>query len=451
MSVMNHEVVKRVTDLTLRAWLRAGPVDKGIGGGLTFVASVSAARKFQASWILRYRFAGKSKEKALGRYPDISLQAARELARNDRAKIQQGVDVAAEKQHFKLVNRRKRPCLALRRVWYTRYIVPNYAKPERIESSFIRYVDPIIGHLMVDQVEPEHIERILDRAVKAGAPTVANDLLRYMVRMFNFAIRKRYRLNNPTTGFTLLDAGGTERPRTRWLDCDQLAVLATAMRETENFGRINELSVWLLLALCVRKMELLSAKKSAFNLERAEWTLMSEDTKTRAPIVIPLPDVVLGWLKEVMVFSENSEYLFPARRRVRSRLGKPVKNRFPHVSPDTLNVALGRLTNLEIAHFTVHDMRRTARTHLARMGIASDIAERALNHALQSVEGIYNQYDYLLERRMALTKWAEYLHLLEQSHASAGDLQLDVASDTAVHTAPLQRSNASQAPRVTGK
>ncbi len=224
MSVMNHEVVKRVTDLTLRAWLRAGPVDKGIGGGLTFVASASAARKYQASWILRYRFAGKSKEKALGRYPDISLQAARELARNDRAKIQQGVDVAAEKQHFKLVNQRKRPCLALRRVWYMRYIVPNYAKPERIESSFIRYVDPIIGHLMVDQVEPEHIERILDRAVKAGAPTVANDLLRYMVRMFNFAIRKRYRLNNPTTGFTLLDAGGTERPRTRWLDCDQLAV-----------------------------------------------------------------------------------------------------------------------------------------------------------------------------------------------------------------------------------
>ncbi len=68
-----------------------------------------------------------------------------------------------------------------------------------------------------------------------------------MVRIFNFAIRERYRENNPTTGFTQLDAGGTERPRTRWLDCDQLAELATSMRETENFGRINELSAWLLL------------------------------------------------------------------------------------------------------------------------------------------------------------------------------------------------------------
>lgn len=123
--------------------------------------------------------------------------------------------------------------------------------------------------------------------------------------------------------------------------------------------------VALLLALCVRKMELLFAKKSAFNFERAEWTLMSEDTKTRAPIVIPLPDVVLGWLEGVMVFSGNSEYLFPATDAVAA--GQTRQESFPHVSPDTLNVALRRLTSLGIAHFTVHDMRRTARTHLARM------------------------------------------------------------------------------------
>ncbi len=428
MSATDNEAGKRISDITLRAWLRAGAVDRGIGGGLTFVASGFAAQKGQASWVLRYRFAGKSKEKWLGRYPDIPLQAARELSRVDRAKIQQGVDVAAEKQQTKILERRKRPCLALRRVWHRRYIMPNYGEPERIESTFVRYVDPIIGHLLVEQVEPEHIERILDRTVKAGAPTVANDLLRYLVRMFDFAVRKRYRTDNPTTGFTLQDAGGTERARTRWLDCGQLSELATAMRETENFGRVNELSVWLLLALCVRKMELLSAKKSAFNLQLAQWALTGEDTKTRAPLIIPLPDVVVGWLEEVMVFSGKSEYLFPARRKVRSRLGKPATNRFPHISPDTLNVALGRLTTLEIAHFTVHDMRRTARTHLARMGIAPDIAERALNHAIQSTEGIYNQYDYMRERRIALSRWADYLHLMEQGTPLPDEHEMDGAT-----------------------
>ena len=169
MRVADNEVERRVTDITLRAWLRAGPVDKGIGGGLTVVASAYAAERGQASWVLRYRFAGKGKEKQLGRYPDISLQMARELARTDRAKIQQGIDVATEKQQVKILERRKRPFLALRRVWYKRYIVPNYAEPHRIEAMFVRYIDPIIGHLMVEQVEPEHIERILDRTVKAGA------------------------------------------------------------------------------------------------------------------------------------------------------------------------------------------------------------------------------------------------------------------------------------------
>ena len=47
---------ERVTDKTLRAWLNTGPVDRGIGGGLTFVATAAGALKGQASWILRYRF-----------------------------------------------------------------------------------------------------------------------------------------------------------------------------------------------------------------------------------------------------------------------------------------------------------------------------------------------------------------------------------------------------------
>jgi len=240
---------KVVTDLTLKLWLSAGAVDRGIGDGLTFVAAAASARAGKASWVLRYRFAGVTKEKVLGRYPDIPLKEARELARQDRAKVQQGIDIAVEKRQAKLMARRKRPCLALRHLWYRRYIVPAYDLPERVESMFIRYVDPIIGHLQIDEVCADHIDDLLLRTVKAGAPTVANDLLRYLGRMFDFAIRRNWRQTNPTTGFSQVDAGGPETPRRRWLDHKQLAELATAMRTTPNFGRVNELSVWLLLAL----------------------------------------------------------------------------------------------------------------------------------------------------------------------------------------------------------
>ena len=82
-----------ITDRELRAWLAAGPVDRGVGEGLTFVATATAARSGKASWILRYRLNGRSKEKVLGRYPELSLKDAREQVRQDRAQIERGVDV----------------------------------------------------------------------------------------------------------------------------------------------------------------------------------------------------------------------------------------------------------------------------------------------------------------------------------------------------------------------
>lgn len=78
---------------------------------------------------------------------------------------------------------------------------------------------------------------------------------------------------------------------------------------------------------------------------------------------------MIAWLEEVIVFACGSEYLFPARRLVRIKNGLPRSNRFGHISPDTLNVALKRLPLAGVDHFTVHDMRRTARTQLGALGV----------------------------------------------------------------------------------
>lgn len=89
----------------------------------------------------------------------------------------------------------------------------------------------------LSDVREQHIDLVLTRIVAAGAPTVANDVLRHLFRMFHFAVKRRWVEHNPAANFDPEDAGGTERPRERWLTLDELAV-------------------WLLLALCVRKMEL---------------------------------------------------------------------------------------------------------------------------------------------------------------------------------------------------
>lgn len=87
----------KLTDIQIRAWTKAEKsVTKTDGDGLTFTLSA----KRTSSWVLRYRTAGakSQKEITLGRYPDISLAEARKLATSARVQIQQGADVAKQKQ-----------------------------------------------------------------------------------------------------------------------------------------------------------------------------------------------------------------------------------------------------------------------------------------------------------------------------------------------------------------
>lgn len=411
---------KPITDLKLKAWLAAGAVDRGVGEGLTFVASAPAARAGKASWILRFRLNSRSREKVLGRYPELSLKDAREHARQDRLRIERGIDVAAAKQAEKALVLEVPTVQRLGEVWFARYIQPRYKHPDVVARVLRKHINPVLGPLAPPDVQPVHIDRVLTRIVNSGAPTVANDALRYMSRMFRMAVRNHWIERNPAADFDLLDAGGDETPRDRWLTLQELQQLARAMQATPNFGRENELVVWLLLALCVRKMELLSARWDAFDLDAGVWTLARESTKTQSAIRIPLAKPVIAWLKEAKVFAFGKPFVFPARRLVRRRLGEARMNRYEHVGPDTLNVALKRLQLLRIEHFTVHDMRRTARTHLASLGVDRFVAERSLNHKLGNVEGIYDRHDYFAERHAALGSWAALLAQVERGTKVTG-------------------------------
>lgn len=120
---MDTGFAQNATDRNLRAWLSAGSVDRSVGDGLTLVASAASAEQGKGSWILRFRHGGRQREKVLGRYPDLSLKDARELARKDRAQVQQGTDVAAAKQVAKLQAIDAQTVEKLADTWYQRKIV----------------------------------------------------------------------------------------------------------------------------------------------------------------------------------------------------------------------------------------------------------------------------------------------------------------------------------------
>ncbi|HEX2237471.1 MAG TPA: integrase arm-type DNA-binding domain-containing protein [Gammaproteobacteria bacterium] len=398
-----------LTDVQLRTWVKAGaPIaGKSDGGGLTFTLSKAGA----AVWVFRYRFAGRQRELTLGRYPETSLAAARKQVRKARAEVDQGIDVAAKRQQEKAQEKTNNTVKALAHAWFEREIATRYKHPQVVQRILDNDILPLIGHLDPPKVTPRQVDLVLRNIVDRGAPTTANDALRLMRRMFAYGRKRRYLEHNPVADFDLDDAGGKEKARDRALSREELRALFAAMRKTPNLGRDNGLAFKILLATCVRKGELVNAQWQAVDLEQGIWRLTG--TKTGVGIDIPLAAPVLAWFHELRVFAAGSRYVLPARRIVKRRNGRTVQNQFPHISPDTLNAALERVEH-GLEHFTVHDMRRTARTHLAALGVAREVAERALNHKLRGVEGIYNRHDYFEERRHALSLWADLLVHLDQ-------------------------------------
>ncbi|MHB8455364.1 MAG: tyrosine-type recombinase/integrase, partial [Acidiferrobacterales bacterium] len=284
----------------------------------------------------------------------------------------------------------------------------RWKHPNIVRSRIEKDIKPQIGRLHLSEVRPMHVDELLKSVLKRGAPTVANDVLRWTRRIFDYAVKRHMIEYNPAAAFSLSDAGGKETQRTRALSRNELVKFLAAMREAKGFSRENELTLKLLLLLAVRKGELIAARWGEFDLKAGIWHLPSTRTKTGAALDIPLPAVAVEWLEELHRMSGPSAWVLPARK-MQDRM-------IPHIAESTLGVALAKVKH-GLQPFTIHDLRRTARTHLAALGVSPHVAERCLNHKLKGVEGIYNVHDYFEERKVALNSWAALLVQLERGDA----------------------------------
>lgn len=406
----------KLTDMQIRAWIKNAEHFEGRADGnglyLSFPPNYASPM-----WKFRYRFAGKQRIMNIGGYASLSLAKARETAKELSAQVALGHDVAAEKQDRKKAAIAKME--AERTAWsvshlcdqfYERVILPKWKHPDIVRRRINNDIKPHLGKMKAEDVKPRHIDELLQAIMKRGAPTVANDVLRWTKRIFDFAIKRHVVETNPASAFDLSDAGGKESSRERWLSREEIIQLFAAMRKMlGRFSVENLHAVRLLLLLAVRKEELVAARWAEFDLDTAVWHLPAERTKTSVAIDIPLPDIAVHTLRELHQLANGSAYVFPARKMQHRMI--------PHIDLNTLNAALAKhiRPNLPgIPTFTIHDFRRTARTHLASLGVDPFVAERCLNHKIKGVEGIYNRHDYFDERKSALNKWAALLQALEE-------------------------------------
>lgn len=398
----------KLKDIEIQAWIRAGkPISgKSDGDGLTFTLSA----KGTPAWVFRYRLGGKQRELTIGNYPTITLKRARELATEARAKVQQGIDVARDKREQKIALSTAGTVEQLCNEYYQRTIEGRVKCPDIVREMLDNDVIPKLGRMRIAEVKPLDVDGMIRAIVDRGSPVMANRVLSKTKAVFDYAIRRHWITQNPAAAFRRVDAGGEEKARTRALSEEELINLLQSIREVGPVFNSYYLAAKLLLVTAVRLGELIEAPWAEFDLEADApvWRIPATRIKTAKDMVlrdftIPLPAVAVEWLHEIRRTSVASEYVFPARRR----MGKLT------MSPATMNWALGEVKH-GLEHFTLHDLRRTARTHLARLGVAPHVAERCLNHKLPGINDTYDTHDYLAERRLALNAWADLLVRLDK-------------------------------------
>ena len=361
-------------------------------------------------FFFRFKLAGVENKILLGKYPSLTLAAARTERDKHRNRLDAGYNPARLKREKKaeevaksLAEKSASTVGQLVDQFFKKHIDGQAKSAKAIRQLVDNNIVSVLGSLKIDAVKPLHIAAMLDGIT---APTVSNKVLSLSKRIFDYAIKRHTITVNPASAYNNVDAGGFRKPRDRFLSESEIIKLFVAMPKADKFTRQHYLLTKFLLLIGCRKGEFFKAKRSDFDLINAVW-VMSVDNKTESALTIPLSTQAIEIITELMQFNvENSPYLLPSIRSTATG----------YIPDNYLNDPIMHMVQplmVDVLHFTIHDLRRTMRTHLSKLGVNRFVAERCLNHKISDVEGIYDAHDYLEERRVALTKWADFLTACE--------------------------------------
>lgn len=350
-------------------------------------------------WRLKYRYAGKEKQLALGVYPEVTLAKARDLVLEARALLKTGQDPVIERRAMKARAAASAAVTfeGIAEEWIASRAdkwSPSYA--EKVEAILSSNLFPRIGALPITSITAPMLLAALRPIEARGALEVVARARRWAGEVFRYAIATGRATEDPATVLkgALRTAPVKHYPALRR---DELGDFQRALLEYS--GRPEtRLALQILMLTFVRPGELRAARWSEFDLAGAEWRIPAARMKTRVEHVVPLARQTLALLEELRGLTGHSECLFPGGQK-----------RVPIMSENTLNKAIdvigykGRLVG--------HGFRATASTILNESGqFAPDVIERQLAHAERNkVRAAYHRAEYLAERRRMMQVWADLL------------------------------------------
>ena len=408
-----------ISQKKIDALLRSRPNQKreipdGGQTGLYFVIGPRAAK-----WIVRYRSpsTGENVKLTIGDYgaekPALGLHDARQEAHRKLLLVSEGhdprnVDVAISYRSLTVEQ-------AFSTFVEKHSEVRNKASTVREVRAFVdREVVPRWRRRKFQTIMRSDIVALVD-AIAADRPHAAVKGRAILSKAFGWFAMKGIVTESP---FRDIEVPAPSVQRDRVLTDDEIRWLWSATAKIGwPFGDLARL----LLLTGQRRNEVAWARWSEFDLESSEpvWTIPGERTKNGRPQILPLSPPLVGMLKSLpRIVDEGgkpSPFLLTTTGTTPiSGFSRPKKK----LDEEMLKAAreIGAFAeDATLESWTYHDLRRTAASGMAGLGVPVHVVEAVLNHksgAISGVAAIYNRHDYMAEKRQALEAWANRVDLI---------------------------------------
>lgn len=367
-------------------------------------------------WIVQFRNAqGQQRKMTLSQIPMSSVDQARAAAERIIRNIADDRDPQAEK----VALRKAREVEKFKVSDLLKLYLPD--AQERLRASSYdeveRHLQVIwapLHSIAVGSLDSRRIAQELDKIAKARGLITANRARSSLSAMMGWGIEKGRIDTNPV--INVAKALKREPKRDRVLTDDELADVWTCCGE-DDFGRI----IKLLILTAARREEVAGMRWPELDLARGAWQLPAERVKNGRAHLIPLPSSAVSILQTVdrrakreLLFGEG-EGSFAGWSKSKTRLDEAIAARRKKLA------AVSGVEPIAMPPWRIHDLRRSAATGMARLGISIAVIERALNHVSGEFKGIvavYQRHDFQREAQEAFATWAEHVETLPTDRAN---------------------------------
>jgi integrase len=400
------------------------------GDGLYLKVATSGTKSF----VYRYTYVRQRRAMTLGTYPELGLAEAREKRLEAARTLADGKDpilVRRSAQDVKLQAVTVRQAIEM---FHERWLCVHYKRPDPA-ADFLRVnLNPVIGDILVCDVEPQHVTAAINKIVARGSKVTANRTLPLARKLFDFCKAQHLRgadQANPVT-ITPKDAGGREKAKSTNLQWEHIADFIKLMDSDDIDLTIQtRLGLLLVLATAKRPIEVVTMEWSEVDLDRGTWWNPKHKTKEEHDDhLVFLNAYAVGILRKLWIITGHTPYVFLSTRASSEAPRPMARHTLSQAVLDLYNEGRIKLK------FTPHDFRRTFSSRMADLEIQPHVVEKILDHLMVGSMAVYNRATYYGPRKAAMDLWGAKLAEISCGRLVTGDLHLGHASQHRSDAAP---------------